>query len=69
MASIGCTEHRAFIKFCVNLRNTPTKTRMLLEDPNVKPPVSHALFFKWHGPYKHGRQALDDDSGHGENVG
>ena len=42
---------------------------MLLEDPNVKPPVSHALFFKWHGRYKQGRQSLEDDSGRGKNDG
>ena len=66
MASTGYTERGSIIKFCFNLGNTHTQTRTLLEDANVKPPVSHALFFKWHGRYKHGRQSLDDDSGHGK---
>ncbi len=63
MTSTEYAEHRAVIKFCVNLGKTPTQTREMMEKSSIKPAVSRALVFKWHQRFKDGREDLRDDAG------
>lgn len=65
MTSTEYAEHRAVIKFCVNLGKTPTQTREMMEKSSIKPAVSRALVFKWHRRFKDGREDLQDDVGRG----
>lgn len=61
MTTSELTEHRAIIKFCVNLDKTPVQTLKMMEQANLKPKVCRSLVFRWHKRYRDGRESLSDD--------
>ena len=58
-------EQRAVIKFCVDIRKTPTETHKFIKQFVTHSNVSRSLVFKWHKRFSDGRGSLMDDKREG----
>jgi hypothetical protein len=54
-------EQRAWIKFCVKLKNTATETFEMLKSAYGEECLSRTSVFEWHEWFKEGRESLQDD--------
>ncbi|WAR01851.1 GVQW3-like protein [Mya arenaria] len=59
------TKQRAITKLCLAIGKTPSQTRTMLEEAELKPEVCRALVFKWHKRFSDGRTSVEDDSRRG----
>ena len=61
MMSSGDVELRSVVKFCVALKKSPTETIKMIESTGKYKQCSPATVYKWHAPFRSGRDSVEDD--------
>jgi hypothetical protein len=54
-------ERRVYIRFCLNLRKSATRTLVILRDAFGERSLSWTTVFEWHSHFKVGRVLVEDD--------
>lgn len=61
MTSIGDVELRSIVKFCVALEKSSTETMKMINSTGKYKKCSPATVYRWHAPFKEGRNSIEDD--------
>ena len=61
MMCTGDVELQSVAKFCVTLKKSPTETIKMIESTGKYKQCSPATVYKWHAPFRSGRNSVEND--------